>query len=367
MGSVGCFGQIENIKRQSLNYINAYYLNAHGKIEIDGRFAVQLGVFGQKILAFGIDVIPKFSIGLSGTINMDNTELLKFNPTACLKFEGTYGAYLYSKLFSKSFEKLRCSFDLPERTWELNLLDTGRDLRLKLANNGLIASGEFDGKSMMAIDEKGFALFSDNKPIDWKTSSANSVASKGLKTSLTSVSFPVNGNLDEYQVRPYNKIRDSYFYGSPIEYDIFIDLGLSVDWACQNVGANSPEEFGSYFRWEEDDEYETGRRPTKDEIAELVEKCRWTIKTVNTIYGLQAEGPNGNTIYFPFAGYYDDLSLYTNNGISTRLWGSSLENDESSLLYITFWESDNGERGPFAELRWCEPDIFRYSIRLVRE
>ena len=31
----------------------------------------------------------------------------------------------------------------------------------------------------------------------------------------------------------------------------FIDLGLSVYWSAKNFGANTPEDFGDYFTWDE--------------------------------------------------------------------------------------------------------------------
>ena len=30
-----------------------------------------------------------------------------------------------------------------------------------------------------------------------------------------------------------------------------VDLGLSVKWACCNIGANSPEDYGNYYAWGE--------------------------------------------------------------------------------------------------------------------
>ena len=33
-----------------------------------------------------------------------------------------------------------------------------------------------------------------------------------------------------------------------------VDLGLSVKWACCNIGANSPEEYGGYYAWGETQE-----------------------------------------------------------------------------------------------------------------
>mgnify|MGYP003292437203 CR=1 FL=1 len=116
------------------------------------------------------------------------------------------------------------------------------------------------------------------------------------------------------------------------EYHESVDLGLSVKWATCNVGANSPEEFGGYYRWGAIDEgdckplfiqsrkyrynisgsqYDVARIkwggswrvPTRYEIQELVEKCtqKWT--TYNGVNGALVTGPNGNRIFLPAAGY----------------------------------------------------------------
>jgi len=120
------------------------------------------------------------------------------------------------------------------------------------------------------------------------------------------------------------------------ECDIrFIDLGLSVLWAKCNVGARLPQETGDYYAWGEtqtksdyDDynwrmhkvetdsnsnltaEYDAAstawgaqcRMATKKEFSELVSKCKFSLKSKNGFPGFQLTGPNGNSIFLPFAG-----------------------------------------------------------------
>ncbi|MBR6602253.1 MAG: hypothetical protein IKK87_10525 [Bacteroidaceae bacterium] len=123
-----------------------------------------------------------------------------------------------------------------------------------------------------------------------------------------------------------------------------VDLGLSVKWACCNVGASVPEGYGGYYAWGETEEksdydrdtyqyyidtdgdgykewqdigsnisgtsYDVAhvkwgggwRMPTRDEIKELCEKCSWELTTVNGIRGYKVTGPNGNSIFLPAAG-----------------------------------------------------------------
>lgn len=119
-----------------------------------------------------------------------------------------------------------------------------------------------------------------------------------------------------------------------------VDLGLSVKWASCNVGANKPEEYGSYYAWGETSErlyttraqyayydsktdtytnigsnisgtgYDVARAkwggnwrmPTRAEMEELVNKCTWTWTTHNGVKGQLVTGPNGNSIFLPDAG-----------------------------------------------------------------
>ena len=135
-----------------------------------------------------------------------------------------------------------------------------------------------------------------------------------------------------------------------------VDLGLSVNWATFNVGADSPEKVGSYFAWGETDSKSTynwityshcltsfstytikycddsdwgvvvdnkyfldseddaatafwgndWRVPTPDELDELREKCTWTWTTMNGMEGYKVtsnvSGYTNNFIFLPAAG-----------------------------------------------------------------
>jgi uncharacterized protein (TIGR02145 family) len=113
-----------------------------------------------------------------------------------------------------------------------------------------------------------------------------------------------------------------------------IDLGLSVRWASCNVGASRPEEYGGLFAYGDP----TGKRytqnisdyperinivntdsdmakilwgngwrlPTEEEFKELKEKCTWQYIETNNLQGYRVIGPNGESIFFPFAGFTID-------------------------------------------------------------
>ena len=122
-----------------------------------------------------------------------------------------------------------------------------------------------------------------------------------------------------------------------------IDLGLPSGtlWACCNVGANSPEDYGNYYAWGEvqpksvynNDTYRyyddsTGRywligkdiagtsydaaqanwgspwrMPSLTQIKELLNNTTSTWTTENGIYGRKFMGANGCTIFLPAAGF----------------------------------------------------------------
>lgn len=61
----------------------------------------------------------------------------------------------------------------------------------------------------------------------------------------------------------------------------YVDLGLSVKWATCNVGADSPEEYGTYFDYDNalavpKSWGENFRLPTNNEFYELINSCTWT-------------------------------------------------------------------------------------------
>ena len=158
-----------------------------------------------------------------------------------------------------------------------------------------------------------------------------------------------------------------------------VDLGLSVKWACCNVGASSPEGYGGYYAWGETeeksnytpltykyylgdldgdycydyDEYQnigsnisgtsydvahvkwggSWRMPTLDEIKELFNKCSWQRTEVNGIEGQKVTGPNGNSIFLPAAGYRYGTEVDL-RGSDSFYWSGTL--DEYDSYYVCF-------------------------------
>ena len=151
-----------------------------------------------------------------------------------------------------------------------------------------------------------------------------------------------------------------------------IDLGLpsGTKWACCNVGASKPEQYGSYFAWGEtspkstynwstyihcNGTYDTCHNigsdiagtqydaatanwgspwvmPNLEQCKELVNKCTSEWTTQNGVNGRRFTGPNGASIFLPAAGYrWDEDLRYA--GSSGGYWSSSL--NESHTYYAS--------------------------------
>lgn len=176
----------------------------------------------------------------------------------------------------------------------------------------------------------------------------------------------------------------------------YVDLGVSVKWATFNLGSTQPEEYGDYYAWGETEphtaplpasfsweaykwsegedterhmltkycceslygynDFTDGkyildaeddaakahlggnwRMPTATELNELGAACTATWMKINDVYGLQFKSNvNGNTIFIPASGWYEDGSYVHNSAIGDtyqlgRIWTSSLYNGDNQL------------------------------------
>lgn len=152
-----------------------------------------------------------------------------------------------------------------------------------------------------------------------------------------------------------------------------IDLGLpsGTKWACCNVGAEKPEDYGGYFAWGETKEktsyteenyldgkgtsYDIGKdiagtqydaatanwgsqwvMPNKEQMEELKNSCTSEWTTENGVNGRRFTGPNGASVFLPAAGsrWYDDLGGAGSRGYC---WSSSLSELRTyDAWYLTF-------------------------------
>ncbi len=170
----------------------------------------------------------------------------------------------------------------------------------------------------------------------------------------------------------------------------WVDLGLPSGtlWATTNVGANTPEAYGSYFAWGEittkdyyswdnykwcngsfykltkyntDSYYGTvdgittlemaddaarvnwggaWRTPTYDEMQELKDNCtsEWIVQ--NGVNGRKFTGHNGSSIFLPAAGYYDEGNLRSTESCGYYVSSSLGNGCPSYSFYLDFFSRD---------------------------
>lgn len=194
----------------------------------------------------------------------------------------------------------------------------------------------------------------------------------------------------------------------PLDEMEAVDLGLSVKWSAWNLGGNAPADFGYYFAWGETEEkenydwstYKWGensytltkyvndksfgkddyvddkltldaeddaaqvllgdgwRSPTVAEMQELAEQCEWTEDYSYGVGGTRITGPNGNSIFLPYAGRkYGDVLFQSNS--SGYYWTSEIDdfyNNQASYLNTA---------GNLCEVRQYNR-YFGFSIRPVK-
>ena len=158
-----------------------------------------------------------------------------------------------------------------------------------------------------------------------------------------------------------------------------IDLGLpsGTKWACCNVGAQKPEDYGGYYAWGETEikdtyswsnyvhcdgtmeschylgadiagtNYDVAHSkwgaswlmPNQEQMKELVENCQNERTVENGILGRKFTGPNGKAIFLPAAGQNWNGEL-SNIGKSGNYYSSNSEHINCANL-LTFYVADN--------------------------
>lgn len=174
-----------------------------------------------------------------------------------------------------------------------------------------------------------------------------------------------------------------------------VDLGLSVNWAEQNVGAETPGQIGyrtplgnitgttkaptvlrSEISGTDSDiaRVKMGdgwRMPTGPEMKELLEKCTWTPDTLDGANGFRVTGPSGNSIFLPDTGpnfsfeqlasqdiFYDVPLQDSRQG---NYWCGTPVTDYYNCNHINF-----DSKRQRVELMLCEP-YYLSAIRAVHD
>lgn len=344
--------------KNDYSYIAYYPYNKHNY----DRSNILLPFGGQKQVGNNnYDNLTKCDYVVSQVANTTNGELtFVFKHLAALvKFQFTVPeADTFSGLLLSSEESifpiLQCA-DLTGETPEINTVSTSKYFQVLLSNVS-VAKGE-----VVTI----YALVPASD-LSKKTFTAKLISSKASYiTTMEGKNFQSG---------------KGYSYSSSLtkssKTHLFVDLGLSVNWAMTNIGANSPEDYGDYFAWAETTPQSEGhykwstykwcngnydvltkycnterygyndfkdfktiiensddaatsnwglpwRLPIKEEQDELRLHCSWSWKTINGISGYEVKSVNGNYIFLPAAGSINADEIQK-QGTGGRYWSSTI-------------------------------------------
>ena len=189
-------------------------------------------------------------------------------------------------------------------------------------------------------------------------------------------------NKGRITVEDITKLIDEYllqgmFFCPDFNHPHAIDLGLpsGTKWACCNIGASCPDEYGGYYAWGETEEksyyvldtykyynsstgwvnigsdiagtsYDVAhvkwggswRMPTIKQQRELLNECSSEWTTENGVYGRRFIGLNGASVFLPAAGYriYGDLYFVGDHGL---YWSSWLDSPGYKYAYDLVFHS----------------------------
>lgn len=139
--------------------------------------------------------------------------------------------------------------------------------------------------------------------------------------------------------KPIKKAKTKQTTTGSINGHEWVDLGLPSGtlWATCNVGASKCQNYGELYslvfksscliKTSDDIAYiQWGNKwclPSEAQLRELKSHCRFSWETYKGVWGYIVKGPNGNSIFFPAAG-----------------WSSSEEGIKQRNEYGSYWSGD---------------------------
>ena len=143
----------------------------------------------------------------------------------------------------------------------------------------------------------------------WSSSSGDDVYLE-FENGHISVDHPSDSPYLRISVRPIvDRIHAIITPTGEMDGHEYVDMGNGMKWATRNVGATSLTDPGDLLTCYAGETAaaawgENWRLPTKEELDWLAYFCTWTWDATNK--GMIVKSTNGNSIFFPVAGYIDD-------------------------------------------------------------
>lgn len=360
------------------NYMKFKAVSAESELELSTTAGGKFAIFDDSIIAFGMELTVSDTFRMSNEISMNDENLFIDNPEVEVVPSLEASLYCESYLFRFVPEaengKLSYEWDFGLPSYKLTTLPKFSGIQKNEAGGKLKIAADVENKCFLECSEEGFALFENgnNEPVSHLSFKVKGSSTKAIVSE--EVVFDLPSSEKSYTALPYVIADGNYYYG---EDDRWVDLGLpsGILWAKYNVGATSPEEYGGYYAWGETEEkkgycsdnylladikecicgtcYDVAtvkwgdgaRMPTFEDIEELFDYSTLEIIKYNGKHGYNIKGPNGNSIFFPPAGYHGATGIGGENNIGCYWTGSySIENCSPYELYFngnTAWTYAN--------------------------
>lgn len=197
--------------------ITPAYMDCEASVELVPRVALKFDVWGLKLIGFGVDVKGSFKFTLSDSMKMSAREQLKKDVKANVEIGGSIGLFCYAKFLKGN--DLRAAISFPSLSYEVDLLDKGKNHAIKKEVGEWSVTGEFgDEEVFLDVKKSGYALFriGEEEPLEKAFLEDMTV----VKTTSGERGFNVPANSFDYYVCTCNYMKDDegneYFFYGPV-------------------------------------------------------------------------------------------------------------------------------------------------------
>ena len=406
---------VKNLLEKNSSWMKMVNLEATGEFGLQGSVGMELRLWNGDLLAFGGEGALWYGIKAEGKISMGDKSLLKESHELSIHPSLSATLYIESFFINNRKHRIEASVERSFENFNVSLLPEF-EFEEKNAGSKLTVTPTVEPICMMEVSEVGFAVVNEKAPetpVTHKPLPAEIIIEEVPTTEYIDVEItperielpkPSSDDAGYYAV-PYVVVDGKYFYGE----NLWVDLGLpsGILWARHNVGANSADEYGSYYAWgetkskqsfsEENYEYAThigydefgypiyeykyigddisetqydaahvtwsngAHMPTLENASELIESCSWRNGELNGVSGVFVYGPNSNHIFLPKCGAKYDIvhgsGVCAYYQISTYVKDSS---PDDSYVLIYYYVGDKEYD------LYCDGDADRYAGYTIR-